>query len=50
MGTHSPYQALEAVESDALHQTKSNWPTHGQLKQVADHISTQDHFIIEDGQ
>ena len=50
MGTHSPYQALEAVESDALHQTQSNWPTHGQLKQVADHVSTQDHFIIEDGQ
>lgn len=60
MGTHTPCPALEAIETDALHQTGEEsssigWPIYDQAQQVNDsslsnHTSTQDHFIIENGE
>lgn len=70
MGTPSPCPALEATETDALHQSiednpRVEWPVYDQSKHVNDvakdvrthadgcpasHTSTQDHFIIENGE
>ena len=59
MGKLYPCPALEAVQADALHHPKQKWPSHDQTGHnqaghnplhAVETETTQDHFIVEDGQ